>query len=208
MIKFYITFLYIFLILGCAAIFGPDELIFPKEPQENCIKVQDVKYSINENIIIKIGYLGPSQPLITARNLFGGIMRYVVPYTKGTALFEITVQNNFSVPVVINTEDIILETLPDSNKQSLLNLEFFKAAWPTSAVSNDIVMLDRAMAMSYVIRTIFSSTTILPDNKIKKIIPFMKWDKNVKEVKISIKNILIDNQSKEAVFQFKCGDEK
>jgi len=206
-LRFCLIVICIFLFSGCAFIFGTQELTLPDESIENCISTQpETKNSPNENVFITINYIGESRPLITARNIFGGIMRYVVPYTHETILFEINIENNSNSPISINNEDIILETQPSSTKQSPLNLNFFKEAWPSFSVSNDVVLLDRAEATSYVIRTIFYSTKLLPQTKIKKILPFMKWPEDTKEVKIVIKNILINNQAKEAIFEFKCGD--
>jgi len=118
-------------------------------------------------------YLGSSEALPTAHNLFGRITRYVYPFTEFTSLFELSIENQSRETLWLNPQNI---SLKHSDHQSTpLELHFFERAWPVGAVTNQAELIDRSMAIAKVYRTLLNERPVLPGETYTGIVAFHKF---------------------------------
>ena len=130
----------------------------------------------------ELHYLGPSAPLATARAPWGAILRYVVPYTLNTSLYELKVTNHSKQVLWVDPASISLELGGKAVKP--LEMDFFASAWPTGAVTSDAEMIDRSMAISEVTRTLFIRRPLEPGESYTGVLPFLKADAMPESLKI------------------------
>jgi hypothetical protein len=124
-------------------------------------------------LTIAARWIGPARPLITGYDLIGRVSRFVVPYTRQTWLVELRVHNRGAMPQRVRSTDWELVADPGRVQRHPLELTYFKDHWPTVAVRNEAMMLDQAMAIGHVIRTIWGDRTIEPDETVVGILPFL-----------------------------------
>lgn len=120
----------------------------------------------------ELSYLGPAGPLTTARAPWGTILRYVVPYTRHTALYRLKVTNHSQQVIWVDPAHIRLQLANQAVQP--LDLSFFEGAWPSSAVSDDDTMIDRSLAISEVTRTLFMRRPLEPGESYTGLLPFLR----------------------------------
>jgi hypothetical protein len=118
-------------------------------------------------------WIGPARPLITGYDLIGRVNRFVVPYTRQTWLVEVSVRNDGQMPQRMRATDWELVAEPGHLRRMPLDLDYFKERWPTMAVRTEAMMLDQAMAIGHVIRTIWGDRTIEPGETVTGVLPFL-----------------------------------
>lgn len=114
----------------------------------------------SQGLTWKLSYIGPSPALVTAKQPWGAVTRFVYPYTQYTDLFELQIDNTSARTLWLNTDTIALETPDEAFKP--LELDFFKRAWPSGAVSDQQQLIDRSLAIAEVTRHLFYSHGLLP----------------------------------------------
>jgi hypothetical protein len=118
-------------------------------------------------------WIGPARPLVTGFDLIGRVSRFVVPYTRQTWLVELSIHNDGLMPQRIRATDWELVAEPGRMRRLPLELAYFKERWPTVAVRSEAMMLDQAMAIGHVIRTLWGDRTIEPGETVTGILPFL-----------------------------------
>ncbi|MEZ0369725.1 MAG: hypothetical protein ACAI44_11625, partial [Candidatus Sericytochromatia bacterium] len=113
-------------------------------------------------------------PLATAKTLWGSTLRYVIPYTRHTELYELKVSNTSKQVLWVDPGAVSLQ----QNGQNLspLGMDFFERAWPAGAVASEAQMIDRSLAISEVIRTLFVKRPLEPGESYTAILPFLRKD--------------------------------
>lgn len=124
----------------------------------------------------QLKYLGPAQPLSTAKAPWGSTLRYVIPYTRHTALFELSVTNRSQQVLWVDPATIMLERAGGQNKSGPLGLSFFERAWPAGAVESQNELIDRSLALSEVVRTLFVRRPLQPGESYTGILPFIRFE--------------------------------
>lgn len=127
-----------------------------------------------DSVVFEMRYKGQDQPLGTAQAPWGNWTRYVFPYTDKTTLFEVTIENKGDFPVRFPMEQIQLSS--GEQTFSPLDLDFFKAQWPTSAIQTEEELTDQSQAIGHVIRTIYQPRLIFPSQKLTGILAFRSHD--------------------------------
>lgn len=137
-------------------------------------------------VVFEMRYKGQDQPLGTAQTPWGYWTRYVFPYTDKTTLFEVTIENKGNFPVRFPMEQIHISN--GAQKTHPLDLDFFKAQWPTSAIQTEDELTDQSQAMGHVIRTIYQPRLIFPTQKLTGILAFRSGDLSQPKSTLSIVN--------------------
>lgn len=101
-----------------------------------------------------------SPAVVTERNLLGRITRYVQPFTRHTAVFELSIENASAYTLWLKPEQISLVYPDDAEKA--LDAGFFEAVWPAAAVRSSQEMLDRSQAIAEVYRSLLRERPVLP----------------------------------------------
>lgn len=147
-----------------------------------CSKDEPLERS-SQDIGWELKYLGPSAPLATARAPWGAALRYVVPYTLNTSLYELKITNRSKQVLWVDPAKISLQL--DGQPVSPLGMEFFASAWPSGAVTSDAEMIDRSMAISEVTRTLFVKRPLEPGESYTGVLPFLRSTSNPDKLKIT-----------------------
>ena len=211
-IKWFNLFFLIVISLGlssCFNLLGTDKLAYsnpisffasssktPRDRQIAEINRSDIKISIR--------WVGNAPPLTTSRNALGRINRYVIPYTRETMLFQLTLENHSPSTLTLAPANIQLKTLPAQQKYSLLNLDYFKTQWPLEAVRTEEMVIDRSMAMGEVLRTLFTGQTLLPGRKRTSILAFPKWEEGVTQCQLIFSEVQLGAYAFDAYFLFEA----
>lgn len=116
-------------------------------------------------------FIGPATPLATAKAPWGATLRYVLPYTRHTELYELKVTNLGKQVMWVDPAAISLQG--DGKALAPLGLAFFERAWPGAAVTSDAELIDRSLAMSEVIQTLFVRRPLEPGESYTGILPFL-----------------------------------
>lgn len=124
-----------------------------------------------EKFKFSLAFKGKAYPLSSSQNILGRTVRYVLPYTRQTLLFELTAENKQAAVLKLQPEQVAL-VLPSSQVLTPFPLVYFKQRWPAAAVNSPETMLDRAAALGEVTRTLFGAYPILPQAKQTGIFPF------------------------------------
>ncbi len=124
-----------------------------------------------EKFKFSLAFKGKAYPLPSSQNILGRTVRYVLPYTRQTLLFELTAENKQAAILKLQPEQVTL-VLPSSQVLTPFPLVYFKQRWPAGAVNSPETMLDRAAALGEVTRTLFGAYPILPQAKQTGILPF------------------------------------
>lgn len=130
----------------------------------------------SDNASWQLKYLGPAQALSTAKAPWGSTLRYVIPYTRHTALFELSVTNRSQDVLWVDPAAIVLERANQQAPSSALALNFFKRAWPSGAVDSESELIDSSLAISEVERTLFVRRPLQPGESYTGIVPFVRFD--------------------------------
>lgn len=125
------------------------------------------------HLTVEACWIGPARPLITGYDLIGRVSRFVVPYTRQTWLVALTVRNDGDLPYRVRAGDWDLRAEPGHLRRQPLELAFFKERWPTVAVRNEAMMLDQAMAIGHVIRTLWGDRVVEPGESVTGVLPFL-----------------------------------
>jgi hypothetical protein len=136
-------------------------------------------------LTLEARWIGPARPLITGYDVIGRVSRFVVPYTRQTWLVELRVHNHGVMPQRVRASDWELVADPGRLQRHPLELGYFKDHWPTVAVRNEAMMLDQAMAIGHVIRTIWGDRTIEPDETVVGILPFLAGSEPPKTTRLT-----------------------
>lgn len=181
----------------------------------NCTLLGVSKIELNNTLILNPNYttkiegltlnsewLGNAYPVPTAYNFLGRITRFVIPYTDKTTLIRLTIENNSDFLVFLDREKIKLKIEPDGLELRPLSLDYFKKQWPTFAVKDSNTMLDHSVAISHIIRTIFTSFNLLPKKKYEGILPFEKIPDRTYKASLIIEGIEINNELKDIIIDF------
>ena len=122
------------------------------------------------NIQWHLSYLGPDKALSTAKNIWGAHTRYVVPYSRQTDLYELSVHNQGLETLWLDLSGIELSGTQFSQKP--LDMNFFKRLWPSGAVQNQNELIDRSLALAEIMRTLFVSGSLPSQSKYVGILAF------------------------------------
>ena len=114
------------------------------------------------DLVVEARWQGTDQPLVTGQDWLGRVSRFVVPYTRDTWLVSLRITNRGQTPVVVRAADWQLIVQPGAVRRNPLPLQYFKGRWPPEAVLSETMMLDQALAIGHVIRTIWEERTIPP----------------------------------------------
>ncbi|MBC7541563.1 MAG: hypothetical protein H7338_02410, partial [Candidatus Sericytochromatia bacterium] len=125
------------------------------------------------SLAVKARWIGPARPLVTGYDLLNRVSRFVVPYTRQTWLVALTVTNVGELPIRMRATDWQLTIKPGDVQRVPLDVPFFKERWPTEAVRSEAMMLDQAMAIGHVIRTLWGDRVIEPSETATGILPFL-----------------------------------
>jgi hypothetical protein len=77
------------------------------------------------------------------------------------------------MPYRVRSTDWELHAEPGHLHRQPLELAFFKERWPTVAVRSEAMMLDQAMAIGHVIRTLWGDRTVEPGETVTGVLPFL-----------------------------------
>lgn len=119
----------------------------------------------------QLRYLGPAAPLATAKAPWGSTLRYVIPYTRHTELYELSVTNGSQQVLWVDTAGLALTGSEDAKP---LGLDFFERAWPAGAIRSEAELIDRSMALGEVVRTLFVRRPLQPGESYTGILPFRR----------------------------------
>lgn len=154
----------------------------PRQQLTACSAELPLKQTAGE-ISWQLRYLGPAQPLATAKAPWGASLRYVIPYTRHTELYELTVQNVSKEPLWLDPESISLRSAGQTRRP--LTLTFFERAWPAGAVRSDSELIDRSLALAEVTRTLFVKRPLYAQESYSAILPFLRSETQPEKLEIS-----------------------
>lgn len=116
--------------------------------------------------------MASSPALVTERNLWGRVTRYVLPFTDQTLLFELDVENTSSQILWLDPAQIQL--LYADRIETALDVTFFERVWPVLAVEHAADMLDRSLAMAEVYRSLLRPRSLLPGERYRGRLAFRR----------------------------------
>ncbi|PKL74998.1 MAG: hypothetical protein CVV27_17620 [Candidatus Melainabacteria bacterium HGW-Melainabacteria-1] len=131
----------------------------------------------------QVRFLGPADPLATAKTPWGSTLRYVIPYTRHTELFELSVSNRSEQVLWVDPTGIALQA--GEHQLMPLDQSFFERAWPAGAVADETQLIDRSLALAQVIRTLFVRRPLHPGETYTATLPFLRQDEVPTSLKIS-----------------------
>ncbi|MEK7432430.1 MAG: hypothetical protein AABZ74_04800 [Cyanobacteriota bacterium] len=165
------------------------------------IKEKIVSKKIEDGLVVSLEWIGNAYPLETSKNLNGSISRFVIPYSRKTALINLKIDNKTKKQVTFDTSNVILKDLSEKKELKPLNIDFFKSLWPSFAVKNQEMLIDQSTALGEVIRTIARDRIITEETEYSSYIPFFRLEKNTKDIEIHVK-LKIENDYKDLLFKY------
>jgi hypothetical protein len=158
----------------------------------------------SEAFDLNIVFKGFASPLASAQNILGRTVRYVVPYTRQTLLFELSAENKQDQILKIQPEKIALQ-LSDTQRLQPLSLSYFKKRWPAGAVNSSDALLDRAAALGEVTRTLFTAYPVLPQAKQMGVLPFPVFDlEKGQQIVLRLNGVQYGSESQDLSFCFQA----
>lgn len=153
------------------SLLGTYEIDSPGKQYElkDCSQEQALQIMQND-IRWELSYLGPAKALSTSKNLWGAHTRYVVPYSSQTDLYQLSIANFGSETLWLDPNQIELSGPQISQKP--LDLNFFKRIWPSGPVQSQNELMDRSLALSEVMRTLFVAGALQSKEKYVGILAF------------------------------------
>jgi len=183
---------------GCAGVLGSTKLV-PKQddilsmiPKPGATTEGAWAVARNNGVTVKARWLSHPEQVPTRNNFFGRISNYVTPYTHGTSTVRLRIENTTDQYLTVATDEVELDIPNQQEPYRPLPLDYFKRHWPVYAVRNDGMVRDQAIAISHVIRTLFSSRTMRPGEIYEGIVPFHRVPGDIQEAHLVVKKLLLD----------------
>lgn len=186
------------LLPGCAGMLGvtrlapraDERLVLAPRPGDGA--EGDWAVARREGVLIKAHWIPAPEPVATRYNFFGRISHYVTPYTHQTSIVRLRVENNSERYLTVATEAMELEVPNAQAPLRPLPLDYFKRHWPLYAVRNDGMVRDQSLAISHVIRTLFTSRTLRPGEQYEGLVPFPRVPAGTAQARLLLRRVQLD----------------
>jgi len=169
--------------------------------QKEGVSPADSLQQETEAFKLSLAFKGKAYPLPSSQNIFGRTVRYVLPYTRQTLLFELSAENKQGAVLKLQPENVALHLPGTAQTLAPFSLAYFKQRWPAGAVNSPETLLDRSAALGEITRTLFGAYPILPQAKQTGILPFPLFSlEKGQQVELRLNGIQIGSESQDLSF--------